>query len=142
VTTPVEELEHRFLPLLQAARDAAAARFPDYLFEVYSGPVGGLTSWQGHDVGLDASFPDASAREANGVAISIGLCHLTTEPTIWDAGLSWNQGQAPDACAELDLVGEPVVFSSEALAAIEREFPALLDALLQALNAWQSRTPA
>jgi hypothetical protein len=142
VTTPVEELEHRFLPLFQAARDTAAARFPDYLFDVYSGSVGGLTSWQGYDVGLDVSFPDASAGEASGVAISIGLCHLTTEPIICDAALSWNQGQTPDAGASLDLVRGPVAFSSDALAAIEREFPALLDALLQALTAWQTRTPA
>jgi hypothetical protein len=42
--TPVEELEHRFLPFLENTRERVAALFPDSGFSVHSFPVGGRTS--------------------------------------------------------------------------------------------------
>lgn len=137
--TPVQELEARFLPLLEAGREQSAQLFPDHSFKVWSSSVGGATIYQGHDVGLEALLSDAHPDQANTVALSIGVMHLTTEPMIADAGVAWGAGDSPDVAA--DLIPEPIPFTSEALASIEREFPKLLEVFQQAVAAWATRPP-
>ena len=96
---PVEELEHRFLPLLEQVRQHAAKRFPDCRFAVYSYSVGSATTYLGHDVGLEAMLPGARPDETDSVTIVIGLMHLTTQPLVSEAAVVWGQGEHPDVDA-------------------------------------------
>ena len=98
------------------------------------------TQYQGHDLGMEALLPGAHADQADTVALIIGLNHLTTEPMIVEAGVGWGAGNSPEVA--IDLVDEPVPFSSEALATIESEFPKLVHVLEQAVGAWRSPGPA
>ena len=69
----VQELERKFLPLCESARDAIAAKYPNFQFNVWSSSVGGATPLQGHNLGLEAVFPNAPPEKANTVAIIIGI---------------------------------------------------------------------
>jgi hypothetical protein len=138
---PVEELERRFMPLLEGTRERLVARFPDYRFSIYSGPVGGATSYQGYDVGLECFMPEAAPHQTNNVALSIGLMHLASEPMIAEAGVGWGgDGSHPDV--DLELVHHPLTFSGAALTDLERDYPRLDVVFEQAIDAWQTQSPA
>jgi len=138
--TPLEELEHRFLPRLESTRERVAARLPDYRFSVYSSPIGSRTPLQGHDVVLECFMPDAHPDQADNVAIIVALMHLTTEPAICGASVDWGAGDNPGI--HIDLVAEPIPFSSAALAEVERKYPRLDEVFEQAVSAWRKRSPA
>jgi hypothetical protein len=137
---PVGELERRFIPLLEGTGERLAGRFPDCRFSVYSSPFGPATS-RGHDVGLECVMPDAPPDRADNVALSIGLIHLSSEPKIGDAGVTWGgDGSRPDV--DLVLIHEPIPFSSAALADLERKFSILAAVFEQAVDAWHELNPA
>src|SRR5688572_18436967 len=106
----VAELERLFMPLLKAAEQRCAARYPAFRFNVGSSPVGSLTSYQGHNVWLECLFPDAADNESDNVALIIDVMHLTTEPLICDASVTWSSGHSP--AASVDLLDSPVALTS------------------------------
>ena len=135
--TPVEKLEERFLPLCANAKDQLVSIYPKYNFHIWSSSVGGATTLQGHNLGLEVRFPEADPEDANTVAIVIGLRHLTTEPEIDDVSVSWGVGVAPTEGTEI--VEEPVFFNEANLKRIEKEFPTLLDAFEKAIAAYSDK---
>src|SRR5436309_1898920 len=88
VTNVVHELEQRFLPGLQKVAAEISAQFPRVKATTWSSPVGSLTDYQGHDLGIDCFLTDANSDESDNLVLSIGVRHLTTTPLI-DASVCW-----------------------------------------------------
>jgi hypothetical protein len=135
--TVIEQFEAALLPHLNEARARIASEYPALDFRVWSSSTGALTEYQGYDVGIECLFSDAGPDEANCVAISVGIWHITTEAQLLEAGVNWCQGTHPDVSAEL--IAQPVAFSEEALANVVAELPVLLGVFDAALRAWISR---
>lgn len=127
----VEEIESRFLPHLKEALVTLQREFPTFKFNTWSGPVGSLTEYQGHDIGIDCLLPDAPKDEPDNIALSIGLMHLTTTPKLCNANVCWG---APNAVLEMDLLKEPVPYSPAAVCSVEDQLPELIEALRVALR--------
>ena len=137
---PVRELEQAFLPRLHAARDFFAGQFPAFEFNVWSSPTGSLTSYKGHDIGLECIFPDAPRELANCVAITIGVKHLTTAPLLCDASVGWGDGWHPDI--SLDLLPDPIAYSATQLNVISGQLDELVSAFQSAVQAGPGRPGA
>ena len=131
-------LEGRFLPLLEEACAAISLEYPAYKFNVWSSAVGSMTDYQGHNLGLECLLPDATDDEADNFALLIGAMHLTTEPMICEACVEWSQGGHPDI--RIELLSEPLPFSSEAIDQIVLQLPELLLVFRKALQAWKIRS--
>ena len=130
----IGELESRFLTKCRGECGRLSEIFTDYKFNTWSNEVGSLTLLQGHDVGVECLFPDASANQANCVAIIVGLKHLTTEPMLCEASVTWGAGISPDISA--DLIDDPIPATSENFDMIEEQFPQLVRELENAIRAW------
>jgi hypothetical protein len=85
----VQELETTFQPLFDEARQRLASEYPEFSFETWSSSVGGATSYQGHDIGIECVFPDARPDEANCVAAQVGVWHITTNPELNSYCVTW-----------------------------------------------------
>lgn len=133
----VAQLEAFFLPLLQEEEKRLSAEYPTFKFNVWSLSVGGHTDYQGHDVGIECTFPDAIDDEADSVALIVGVKHLTTAPVICEASVGWGSGEHPQVAS--DLLETPIPLSQEALQALATQLPALLQTFWEALQAWGSR---
>lgn len=121
----IQTLEERFLGRFRQYAAQLEADFAHVRATARSYSVGSLTPFQGHTICLDCFFPDASPQESDNVAIRIGVKHLTTEPMLCDASVVWGD----PGRTELDLLEEPVPFSSEAVEALEAAAPKLFEAL-------------
>ena len=133
----VAELEAMFLPLLREAAVRIAEEHPSFKFSVWSSSVGGATAYQGHNLGIECTFPDAAAHEADCVAASIGVMHLSTEPMLSEFGVEWGSGNHPDV--RVEFVEHAAPLTQEALNEIATRFPELMDVFRTALYAWASR---
>ena len=133
----VAKLERAFLPLLQEAERATASEYPEFKFNVGSSSVGGLTEYKGHIVWLECRFPDAADHEADSVAISVGVKHITTDPKLCEASLEWGNGQHPQVT--LELLEQPVALTEQSLLEATVRFPELVHAFHRALQAWVGR---
>jgi hypothetical protein len=67
----IETLEARYLPLLNQAAARLGEKHPTFKVNVGSGSVGGATTFQGHDVYLEAFRPDGADPEPNCLALQI-----------------------------------------------------------------------
>ena len=74
------EIEDMFLPELERLASDLRKRHPDLQFNVWHGPVGSLTKYQGHDVAIECIFPWSQAAVSDNVALNIGICQLTSTP--------------------------------------------------------------
>ena len=133
----VAEMERVFMPLMKAAERACAAHYPAFEFNVWSSSTGGLTSYQGHDIGLECIFPNATEYEANCVALTVGAMHLTTDPKLCQASVGWGSGHAPDVT--LELLESPVALTSASLQDVANRIPELVSTFERALAAWSAR---
>ncbi len=127
----VEEIESRFLPRFKEAVAALEAEFPHVKLNTWSGPVGSLTEYQGHNMGIDCLLPDAPEDQPDNIALSIGMMHLTTTPKLCNADVCWG---APNAVLEMDLLKEPVPYSPAAVRSVDEQLPELIEALRVALR--------
>jgi hypothetical protein len=130
----VSELEAVFLPLFEHLKDLLSVQYPAYSFHIWSSATGSLTSYQGHDLGIECVFPEAKPQESNCVAASIGVWHLTTSPEICDFGVGWCAGASPEVSG--DLLERPLPYSRENAEALAERFPELEDLFLSAVTAW------
>lgn len=78
----VEQVESLFLHELERLAADLRKRFSAFQFNVYRGPVGDLTEYQGYDVGLECIFPSASSGGSENISLSVDLCHLTSKPKV------------------------------------------------------------
>src|SRR6185369_2832057 len=104
-------------------------RYPRLKIDTWSSPVGSLSEYQGHDVGIDCLNPYAPPDETDNVALSIGVKHLTTDPILCEASVCWGAGGPPTGAPaiHLDLLPEPVPWSLAALEVIEARLPELIE---------------
>jgi hypothetical protein len=108
----VKQLEDMFLPHFRQCAEELRGMFPSATFNVYSSSIGALTDWQGHDIGIECLLPDVPREQADNVAFSISVFHLTTLPMVM-ADVAWGHpsGQRVD-----EWTAAPVPFAAEALA--------------------------
>src|SRR5216683_445363 len=112
VTNVVQELENRFLPGLQKVAEEISKQFPRVRATVWSSPVGSLTHYQGHDLGIACLLSDARPDQTDNVALIIGVRHLTTTPLIDKAAVGWG---APSAHVEAELFPDSMEVTAETL---------------------------
>ena len=127
----VEVLEERLLGRLEEAATRLTRQYPRLKIQTWSAPVGSLTAYQGHDLGIDCLDPAARESEPGSVALTIGVRHLTSEPMLCTADVCWAQGGPSGG---LDLLPEPVAWSLEALRSVEARLPELIESLERELD--------
>jgi hypothetical protein len=133
----VVEMEQLLLPRFREAAAGLASEYPQYKFQLWSASTGGATEYQGHDLGVECSFPDAEDHEADCVAAYVGVKHLTTEPLLCEACVEWGKGDHPDVRCEL--LESPLPATEAALQRIQGMIPGLIAVFRQALHAWSAR---
>jgi hypothetical protein len=124
VSEVVAELERRFLPRLAEAGREIERDFHPVRARPWSDPVGSLTEYQGHVIGLECWLPNCPAEWTDSVGLEIGVRHLTTAPELAEACVAWSDGSC-----EVDLPGFPVPYSPSAVVALEARVGELLTAL-------------
>ena len=129
----VRDLEKLFLPRLEKFKKECSDALPKLKFIVWSSSIGGQTDYQGHNLGIECLFPEATDEQADTVAIIVGIKHLTTTPLLCDASVEWGHGWHPEVA--IDLLPEPVLYTSETLNSIFLQFEKLQDVFLAAVNA-------
>jgi hypothetical protein len=87
----IEQIESLFLPDMECLASDMQKRFPAFKFNLWRGPTGSKTEYQGYDVGVECVFPWASTDAPDHVALSVELCHLTSTPKVM-AGVSGHPG--------------------------------------------------
>jgi hypothetical protein len=133
----VEDLEARFLPWFRDAAEQLRLQFPNYKFMVWSSSVGGATTYQGHNLGVECLFPDAADHEADCVAAYVGVKHLTTEPQLAAVCVEWGNGQHPDV--RVEFVEDDTPLDSQSMDEAASRLPELLRVFRAAVDAWLSR---
>jgi hypothetical protein len=106
-------------------------RFPGVRIQMFGGPVGSRTEFQGYHVGVEADLPSG-----DGIGLSVCAAYLTTAPRVlgdvcWDA-----PGGTIEAttCEDwLHSSGWPLA-TTENLRRVEQELPRLVDALAVAIE--------
>lgn len=133
----VSDLEGFYLPMFRQAERQFTSAFPKFKFHVWSSSVGRATEYQGHSVGLECVFPDATDEEADCLCMSIAVWHITTKPELLQASVDWGAGGHPDIWIEL--LENPVDFTQASMAQVESQFPVMVSTFHQALLAWSAR---
>ena len=133
----VASLEGMFLHHLEALKNSLSAKYPRYKFNTYSSSVGGLTEYQGHDVGIECIFPDAADHESDCVALVIGVKHLTTSPLLCEASVCWGAGASPDVQGEV--IATPIPYSENALHDASARLPELVATFESAISVWNAQ---
>lgn len=108
------------------------ARFPSVEIHSFGGPVGSLTEFQAHHVGLEALLPSSDC-----VALSITAAYLTTESRVFgDVCWGTDAGGITEAstCEGWRSSTEWPLASADNLASVEQALPRLLDALFSAID--------
>ena len=133
----IKALEKTFLERLTATRQELSSQYPQLQFKTWSSSVGGNTTLQGHNLGLEVLIPQSADEHADNVALCIGVRHLDREPQIDDASVCWGLGEHPNI--ELELVTEPIPFTESNLRFIDDQYPKLAETLEQAIKAHLSQ---
>lgn len=128
----VSQLRLSILPIFQAWEQELRAEHPDFIIKIWDGPVGKLTDWQGHDIGIECMFTNAAPGSSDNIALTVNLKHLNHPmPLIESADVVWGH---PSGCVEASLLTAPVEFSPERLAEVVGRLPDLFAALKQAVR--------
>jgi hypothetical protein len=78
----VEQIDELFLPELQRLASDLQQRYAHLGFNVWHSTVGSLTDYQGYDFGVECRFPNVTQKGTDNLALTIGLCHLTSTPKL------------------------------------------------------------
>jgi hypothetical protein len=128
---PVSQLRASLLPILQDLEQELRREHPNVTTNIYDWRVGELTSWQGHDIGIECTFKNAAPECPDHVALSVSLKHLHDTPSIHSADVVWGH---PGGDVEASLLPESVEFSPDCLAKLIERLPELFSALMQAIR--------
>ncbi|WP_156936873.1 hypothetical protein [Bradyrhizobium sp. WSM2254] len=126
---PVSQLRASLLPILQDLQQELGRKHPDVTTNIFDWPVGELTSWQGHDLGIECTFSDVAPEQPDHVVLSVSLKHLHEAPSIHSADVVW-----ADGTVEASVLPESVEFSPDCLAGLIERIPELSDALRQTIR--------
>ena len=135
-TEVVKKVEDTFLHRLKSLQDKCKAKYPNYSFGIRSSGVGSLTTMQGHELWIECGFPNAKDIQADNVALSVGVKHLTTKAELYDASVTWGAGTAPDI--DIDLFENSVPFTDESLKELESKFDLLEEVFQKAVDSWKN----
>ena len=130
----LKQLEDRFLPVFRKMAMEISAEFPRVHTNVWSYPVGALTDYQGHGLGVECSIPInltdiAEQVQMQNVALMINLKHLSSKPEIDSVIVSWGSGQVEER-----LVPEAGEIDEKKLLGIENDLPKLFKVLKTAVG--------
>ncbi|MBH5387196.1 hypothetical protein [Bradyrhizobium diversitatis] len=128
---PASKLRARLMPILQRWEQELRRDNPNITTKIYDWPIGRLTSWQGHDIGIECVFKNVVPEWPDNVALSISLKHLDKSPSIQSADVVWGH---PSGYVEASLLPTSVEFSPNHLAEVIERLPELFTALKQAIR--------
>ncbi len=131
--TTLADLEHRFLPVFRKMAAEISIAHPKVHTNVWSYPIGALTDYKGHGLGLECAIPmeatdPGDQLQVEFVALMINLKHLTTQPVIDTVLVSWGSGET-----EAKLTPEAVSLSEENLVELEKCLPEMFQVLKSAV---------
>ncbi len=137
----VIKLEEKLLPEFQKIANRINQTIPNVKASVYGSSAGSLTNYQGYDFFIDCILTAYILYEAeevaDNVALSVGLCHLTTTPRI-SADVCWGH---PSGHCEADFpdywIGSSndwLIVSDKVLEDLYKDLPRLYEALFEALR--------
>ena len=126
---PVSQLRSSLLPILQDLEQELRREHLDVTTNIYDWSVGQLTSWQGHDIGLECIFKDVAPERPDHIVLSVGLKHLHEAPSIDSADVMWGDGTF-----EASILPASVEFSPDRLSRLIERMPELLSAFRQAIR--------
>ena len=129
---PVSQLRASLLPILRAWEQELRTEYPDVTTNVYDLPVGALTDWQGHAIGIECLFKNVpSAEWPDNLALSVSLKHLHKTPSIDSADVVWGH---PGGYIEASVFPASVEFSTDRVVELIKRLPELFIALKQAIR--------
>jgi len=131
----VRHVEYLFQNMLETCGSELRIRYPALKFQLWSYPVGSLTTYQGHSLGIECIFPRIRVDIFDHIALSIDVCHLDSVPRInadvvsslaCDCEISFAKG-----CFSSD---EWPSISEESLSALQKEMPNMIGAFCSAVE--------
>ena len=91
----MSQFRANLLPILQAWEQELRTEYPDVMMKIYDCPVGALTSWNGHDIGIECTLKNAAPEWPDNLALSVSLKHLHDTPSIDSADVVWGHPRGP-----------------------------------------------
>ncbi len=130
----LKQLEDRFLPAFRKMASEISAEFPRVHTNVWSYPIGALTDYQGHGLGVECSIPTnlgdpADQVQMEFVALMINLKHMASLPEIDSVLVSWGSGNV-----EAKMTPETGEIDESRLLQVEKRLPKLFAALKTAVR--------
>ena len=131
----VSRLSDCLLPEFHLVAEVLRREFPDVQINVYDGPAGSATEFQGHSFFIDCLLNEP-LEEADNVALSLEVRNFRTEPRL-HADVCWGH---PSGCFEADWPEEWATYNEWPLATDEnihelrKALPTLYDGLKRALS--------
>jgi hypothetical protein len=130
----VKDLENRFLPIFRKMAAEIAVEYPKVHSNVWSYPIGAMTDYHGHGLGVECAVASntgdpADQSQVEFVALMINLKHLNTGPKIDTVLVSWGSG-----IVEAQLSPESVEITEDNLAEIEKHLPEMFGVLKSAVR--------
>lgn len=113
-----------------------STKYPNVKARAYSSPTGSTTHYQGHDIVIDCLLTDAPDDQSDNVALSVGLCHLTTEPKI-NVDVCWGHPAGTIEAAFYEnwiSSNDWPMATKETIEKLYQDIPRLIDALEQAIK--------
>ena len=135
----VQTFVARFMPLMEQNAVRLRKDYPDIDIRAWSSSTGGGTDYQGWDVGIECILPKGHPCEFDNIALTLGIKHITTAPTICEAEVLWNTDRGGEWC-EASVIEQPVPFSEETLNRLQQNVPRLIEALKTGLDRKMPRT--
>ena len=136
---PVSKIESEILALFRRTADELSMKYPNVKVRAYSSPSGSATQYQGHDIVIDCLLTNAPIAQSDNLALSVSLCHLTTQPKI-NADVCWGH---PSGAIEASFYEGWVknddwpLATKETIDKLIQDLPRLIAALEQAIKRGQ-----
>src|SRR5262245_59870688 len=128
---PVSQLRVSLLPILQVWQQELRREYPDVTMNIYDWPVGSLTDWNGHNIGIECIFKETAPDSPDNLALTVSLMHVHEAPSLVSADVVWGH---PSGYVEASVLPGCVEFSPDHLAKLIKRLPELFTALKQAIR--------
>ncbi|WP_426437371.1 hypothetical protein [Bradyrhizobium genosp. P] len=126
----VSQFRASLLPIMQIWEQELRREYPDVTTTICDSSVGRLTDWNGHNIGIDCLFKEATPDSPDNLALMISLKHVHKAPSLVSADVVWGH----PAYVEASVLPECVEFSPDHLAQLIKRLPELFTALKQAIR--------
>ena len=133
---PVTKIESDILALFRRTADELSMKYPNVKARAYSSPTGSAPQYQGHDIGIDCLLTNAPITQSDNVALSVSLCHLTTQPKI-NAEVCWGHPSGVVEASFYEGWGKSddwPLATNETIDKLIQDLPRLIAALEQAVK--------